>query len=447
MDKSLRKIGFQKIWDSPQGGSKGVNVGITDTGAPNLSDTRFYDWIGDKPPAPPWPSQPSKIKLQASTVPSASGADGHGHGTMMHYMTILNPINWPAPVTEKMGGVYRAYAYSCKVLSDAGSGQYSWIIAGLKKLADETPVDVINVSLGGGVHDQAIDDAVEYCVNKGIVVCIANGNSGSNRSPFAACDRSLCCPGDSVTAVNVGGSCGGHELGPDFKEYVQTWSSRPPSYDNRKPPDTARQYVIAPGLNIELPAHSGGTSGTSLATPHVTASAAAIIWKIIQKHPELRRTRQIVEMVWALLLKTTLSLGYDTSGNWTKEEAYCIQGYGRVQVDKAIDLVDGTEPPPGKYAVSEWHGQFTIIRPVDRKPSRIEGQFSRDLYLPEETVAWSGKLMDANTSVGLANRQVAWGYQNKNGTATTDTNGIMQIEFIEGTPAIYDMAIVFAGDP
>ncbi|PMU50529.1 hypothetical protein C1X86_35715, partial [Pseudomonas sp. GP01-A3] len=45
---------------------------------------------------------------------------------------------------------------------------------------------VINMSLGGSMYSQLLDDTIQYAVSKGVVVVAAAGNSGINEYSYPA---------------------------------------------------------------------------------------------------------------------------------------------------------------------------------------------------------------------------------------------------------------------
>ncbi|KAJ9089240.1 hypothetical protein DSO57_1014991 [Entomophthora muscae] len=108
---------------------------------------------------------------------------------------------------------------------------------------------VINMSLGGS-KSQALNEAVDVAVEKGIVVVVAAGNSNIN-----ACTRS---PASSPSAITVGAT--------NAKDMRATFSNHGKCVD-----------VFAPGVKIlstSIDGHTAIKSGTSMATPHVAGLAA-----------------------------------------------------------------------------------------------------------------------------------------------------------------------------
>merc|ERR1712228_340293 len=75
---------------------------------------------------------------------------------------------------------------SVKVLSDQGSGSWSWSYYALDWLASNpTRPAIASMSLGGSGTQQAMRDAVNAAVNSGVVVVVAGGNSNSDACRFS----------------------------------------------------------------------------------------------------------------------------------------------------------------------------------------------------------------------------------------------------------------------
>merc|ERR1719413_204827 len=75
---------------------------------------------------------------------------------------------------------------SVKVLSDQGSGSWSWSYYALDWLAtNPTRPAVASMSLGGSGTQQAMAEAVRSAVNAGVVVVVAGGNSNSDSCRFS----------------------------------------------------------------------------------------------------------------------------------------------------------------------------------------------------------------------------------------------------------------------
>jgi len=182
--------------------------------------------------------------------PNWSNSDGNGHGT--HVASEIMGTTWGVAKDSTCVGV--------KVLSDAGSGTYDQVIAGidwtLATARERGTKSVANLSLGGGAY-QAVDDAVNALVASGVLTAVAAGNSNAN-----ACNYS---PARAVDATTVGST----DL--TTSDIRSSFSNYGPCCD-----------IFAPGSNINGAWIGSNTatriiSGTSMASPHV-AGAAALLW-------------------------------------------------------------------------------------------------------------------------------------------------------------------------
>merc|ERR1719251_165504 len=106
-------------------------------------------------------------------------ADRQGHGTHCA----------GTAAGETFGVAPGSAVRSVKVLSDQGSGSWSWSYEALDWLATGTAKDVrpavASMSLGGPGSQQAMREAVDAAVNSGVVVVVAGGNSNTDACTFS----------------------------------------------------------------------------------------------------------------------------------------------------------------------------------------------------------------------------------------------------------------------
>ncbi|MEU3795553.1 S8 family serine peptidase [Streptomyces fructofermentans] len=248
---STAQIGADKVWEEGNTG-KGVKVAVLDTGV----DTEHPD-LADR------------IESSASFIPSEQDAlDYNGHGSH-----VASTIAGTGSASEgKERGVAPGVRLNIgKVLDSEGSGQESWIIAGMEWAARDQKARIINMSLGGsGNHTDPMSQAVDQLSREtGALFVIAAGNAGPH---------TIGSPGAADSALTVGAVDSADRLA-DFS------STGPRDGDSGLKPE-----ITAPGVDIlaARSQHKRGSgyyttmSGTSMATPHVAGAAALLA----AAHPE-----------------------------------------------------------------------------------------------------------------------------------------------------------------
>ncbi|WP_165347126.1 S8 family peptidase [Gottfriedia acidiceleris] len=295
LDKSVPQIGAPTAWAAGYDG-KGVKIAVLDTGID-----------------PTHPDVKDAILEEKSFIDGQDYVDHHGHGT--HVASTIAGTG--AASGGKMKGVAPgAKLLIGKVLSNAGSGSESAVIAGMQWAVQEK-ADIISMSLGSDVPSDGTDPMSE-AVNtlsetSNTLFVIAAGNSGSNGK------GSIGSPGAAEKALTVGAV--------SKSDVLASFSSRGPLINNFK----VKPEITAPGVGI-VAARAAGTyigipidanytnlNGTSMATPHI-AGAAAILK---QRHPEW--TGEHIKQVLA-----------GTAVSKTPYQAY-QQGGGRVDVVQALN--------------------------------------------------------------------------------------------------------------
>jgi len=173
------------------------------------------------------------------------GDDKQGHGT--HCAGTAAGDQW--------GVAPAAAVKSVKVLSDQGSGSWSWSYYALDWLStNPTRPAIASMSLGGSGTQQAMADAVNGAVNSGVVVVVAGGNSNSDSCRFS--------PAFVPSAITVG-STTSTDARSSFSNYGSCTN------------------IWAPGSAVVSASHTSDTgskslSGTSMACPHVSGAAAIV---------------------------------------------------------------------------------------------------------------------------------------------------------------------------
>lgn len=248
--------------------------------------------------------------------------DDNGHGTHVSGIAGGNGIN--------SNGKYKGIAPECnligiKVLNNEGKGNVSDVLAGLQWIIDNKEkynIKVINLSIGTNntSSNDPLVKAVEKAWDLGLVITIAAGNNGPNKSTISS-------PGISRKVITIGAS--------DDNKSTKVWGNTLINFSGRGPTleCIVKPDVLAPGVNIVscLPSTVSkqskdldvidknyfSLSGTSMSTPIVTGAIALLL----QKHDTLKP-----DDVKLMLKKCCIDL------NLPKNQ----QGWGFIDVNKLL---------------------------------------------------------------------------------------------------------------
>jgi subtilisin len=271
-------------WDSSRG--KAIKVAVLDTGID-----------GTHPDLAP------NYKGGISFVPDeTSPMDHNSHGTHCAG-TIAAAINDVGVV----GVAPAAYLYAVKVLNRSGSGQFSWIIAGIDWCITNG-IKIISMSLGGSAAPAALETMCNTAWSKGLLLVAAAGNSG--HTPTGT-PTSVGFPARYASVIAVSAI--------DSGNVIADFSSAGPEVE-----------LCAPGADVlsTIPGGGYGTkSGTSMACPHVSG-AAALAWGG-HRYTDNITIRRL--LAW-------------TSDNLGIPDRDPLFGYGRVDAEQVATEL--TVPPP-----------------------------------------------------------------------------------------------------
>ncbi len=277
----LHKVEAAAAWDVTTG-SAGVSIAILDTGV----DQSHPDLKG-------------KIVRNVNFTNSSTVDDIHGHGTHVAGIAAASTNN--AIGVAGMG--YDSTIMNVKVLSDSGSGYYSWVASGITWAADNG-AQVINMSLGGTVSSRVLEDAVNYAWDKGVVVVGAAGNNGNS---------TLFYPAAYANCMAVAAT--------DRYDNKPSWSNHGEWVD-----------VAAPGVGIYSTVNGdryGNKSGTSMASPFVAGLAGLVFTMVTDSNSNGRLNDEV---------RARIESACDDIG---------VEGIGAGRINAARAVTGGdTEPEP-----------------------------------------------------------------------------------------------------
>jgi subtilisin len=251
--------------------AKGIKIAVLDSGYSYNSDLKInggYSFISD----------------------SNNYADDYGHGTHVAG-TIAAAMNGEGT----LGVAPQADIYAIKVLDQSGRGSYYHVIEGID-WAIKHKMNIVNISFGGERPSQILEEKVQEASDAGILLVASAGNDGYMG------EDTILYPAKYPAVLAVGAVDSNHNRA--------FFSAKGSALD-----------LMAPGVKVwsTLPNNRFGIkSGTSMAAPHVTGTAALIM----EKNKKLDATNVV-----DILLSSAKPLG------GSKE-----YGHGLVQAKEALEI-------------------------------------------------------------------------------------------------------------
>ncbi|MFC4766658.1 S8 family peptidase [Effusibacillus consociatus] len=222
----IRRIRANEVWNDTTG--RRVKVAVLDTGISDHTDL--------------------KVAGRHSTINQKQALDPNGHGT--HVAGTIAALNNTFGV---VGVAPNVSLYAVKAFQKNGSAFLSDIIEGITWCI-RNGMQVINMSFGMSQRSESLHEVIQRAFRNGIVMVASAGNDGPN-------NQRLDYPALFSETIAVAAAAKG--------EGIANFSSRGEGID-----------VSAPGVGI---LSTVGTnryqekSGTSMAAPHVTGTAALLL--------------------------------------------------------------------------------------------------------------------------------------------------------------------------
>ncbi|KIL41717.1 serine protease [Gordoniibacillus kamchatkensis] len=267
-------------------GDKSVTVAVVDTGV----DLGHADLQGNL------------VSGYNVVNPNNAPVDDVGHGT--HVAGIISAL-----VNNGIGVAGMTWynpVMPVKVLDASGSGSTYAVAQGVIWATDHG-AKVINMSLGNYADAQFLHDAVKYAYDHDVVLIAASGNDNTDRPGYPAAYP-------EVFAVAASDSNNNKAPFSNYGDYID---------------------VAAPGVSIAstyMHNQYAALSGTSMASPHVTALAALIR----STNPLLKNTE-----VMDIMRKSAKDIGPPGKDPYF--------GYGLIDVVKAVQMAQ-----QAKFSMTYW---------------------------------------------------------------------------------------------
>ena len=200
---------------------------------------------------------------------SQFGDNGKGHGT--HVAGIIAARGRPPEGVRGLAPAADLRSY--RVFGQDSDSATNYAITKAIDRAVEDGCDLINLSLGGGPADEAIESAIQYARSQGSLVIAAAGNERRQPVSFpASYSLSLAVSAMGRKGTFPSGTTQTGEVaspyGTDKKNFMAAFSNIGPELD-----------LTAPGVGI-ISTYPGGYAvldGTSMACPAAVGAAAALL--------------------------------------------------------------------------------------------------------------------------------------------------------------------------
>ncbi|NDI33703.1 S8 family peptidase [Chengkuizengella sediminis] len=253
----------------------------------------------------------------------AQPLDDVGHGTH-----VAGIISAKVDNSEGIAGMsWYNKILPIKVLDSTGAGSTYAVAQGVIWATDQG-AKVINMSLGNYAETQFLHDAIKYAYDKDVVLIAATGNDNTNQPGYPAAYP-------EVIAVSATDESSNKAEFSNFGDYLD---------------------VMAPGVSIPSTypdKQYAALSGTSMASPHVSALAAMIR----SINPKLKNVE-----VMEIIRNTAVDLGDAGKDNY--------YGFGLIHVVNALENASGNQTVQSKEKKSWFQRLIDSLNP-NKNPSEV----------------------------------------------------------------------------
>jgi subtilisin family serine protease len=305
--------------------------------------------------------------------------DGYGHGS--HVGGTITAENNSLGVVGVTPGTVSLYII--KIFNDQGKWvtRASNLVDALSRCRSDGHANVVSMSLGGSSSSVNESMAFANAYGAGVLSVAAAGNAGTTAYSYPASYSSVISVAAVDSSMNVA----------YFSQY------------------NSQVELAAPGMAVLSTVPPNGYeawSGTSMATPHVSA-VAALVWSGVPTatNAEIRTALQA----------TAFELGAAGKDNY--------YGYGLVQAKAALDYLKGGTPPPPPPPPPPT-GQLVVTVGTDKTTPYTNGQ---TVYITTTVTDGTESVAAASVAVtiknDLSNKVVA------TLTGTTDAEGKVTLKY------------------
>src|SRR5580700_11244732 len=365
------------------------------------------------------------VYSQSFVAGDTTTSDKFGHGTHVAGLiggTGANSGTGNGYLAKYAGVAPNVNIISLRVLDSNGSGTDSQVIAAIQQaiaLQSTYNIRVINMSLGRPVYESYTLDpvcqAVESAWQAGIVVVVAAGNRGRDRSMGTHGFATIGAPGNDPAVITVGAA---RTMGTATRvdDAIASYSSKGPTLvDHLVKPD-----LVVPGNRLVSLRAAGSTldrnysqfeaaplvgtakyfrlSGTSMATPLVSGAVALMLQQNPSLTPDQVKAR-LMKTAWKGFNQYTQSSD-EYGNNYANQYDIFTYGAGYLDIDAALNNTD-------------------LATGVAVSPTAVYDPITGTVSIVNTSVVWGG------SSVVWGATSVVWGDSVVWGANTITSNSVV----------------------